>query len=171
MRVDFNEVDIAVLHKVMDTNFWGSVYCTRYALPYISETNGSIVGISSICGITPLAGSSGYCASKHALDGFLESVRLENRKTGLHIMLVHAGYTASNIRRAALNKIGEPHNQSHLDEKKLMSPEKVALGVVAGIVSRKKDVILTREGKIITWIYRRRPKIAERLLYSRQHPD
>jgi short-subunit dehydrogenase len=171
MRVDFNDVDIAVLHKVMDTNFWGSVYCTRYALPYISETNGSIVGISSICGITPLPGSSGYCASKHALDGFMESVRLENRKTGLHILLVHAGYTNSNIRRDALNKIGEPHNQSHLDEKKLMSPEKVALGVVAGIVSRKKDVVLTREGKIITWIYRRRPQIAERLLYRRQNPD
>ena len=165
MRANFSEVDMDVLRQVMETNFWGSVYCSRYALPHILETGGSIVGISSICGVTPLPGRSGYSASKHALDGFLESLRLENRKTGLHIMLVHPGYTSSNIRRVALNKIGEPHEESHLDEQKLMSSEKVAREVVAGISSKRRDVILTLEGRIITWIYRRRPQIAERLLY------
>lgn len=165
MRANFSDVDMAVLRQVMDTNFWGSVYCARYALPHILQTGGSIVGISSICGVTPLPGRSGYSASKHALDGFLESLRLENRKTGLHIMLVHPGYTSSNIRRVALNNIGEPHDESHLDEEKLMSSEKVAREVVAGIASKRRDVVLTLEGRIITWIYRRRPQIAERLLY------
>lgn len=168
MRANFHEVDLEVLRSVMETNFWGSVYCSRYALPYILETGGSIVGISSICGVTPLPGRSGYSASKHALDGFLESLRLENRKTGIHIMLVHPGYTTSNIRRVALNKEGEPHNESHLDEKKLMSSDKVAREVVAGIASRRRDVILTRKGRIITWIYRRRPQIAERLLFREE---
>jgi short-subunit dehydrogenase len=165
MRANFHEVDMEVLRRVMETNFWGSVYCSRYALPHILETSGSIVGISSICGVTPLPGRSGYSASKHALDGFLESLRLEYRKTDLHIMLVHPGYTTSNIRHVALNKIGEPHDESHLDEEKLMPSEEVAREVVAGIASRRRDLVLTREGRFITWIYRRRPQIAERLLY------
>lgn len=165
MRANFSEVDMEVLRKVMETNFWGSVYCSRYALPHIIETRGSIVGISSICGVTPLPGRSGYSASKHALDGFLESLRLENLENGLHIMLVHPGYTASNIRQVSLDKNGEPHLDSHLDEKKLMSSECVAREVVAGIASRRRDLVLTLEGKIITWIYKRRPRIAERLLH------
>jgi short-subunit dehydrogenase len=165
MRANFSEVDMEVLRKVMETNFWGSVYCSRYALPHIIETRGSIVGISSICGVTPLPGRSGYSASKHALDGFLESLRLENLENGLHIMLVHPGYTASNIRQVSLDKNGEPHLESHLDEQKLMSSESVAREVVAGIASRRRDVVLTFEGKIITWIYKRRPRIAERLLH------
>lgn len=165
MRANFSEVETGVLRKVMETNFWGPVYCSKYALPHIIEARGSIVGISSICGVTPLPGRSGYCASKHALDGFMESLRLENLGTGLHIMLVHPGYTSSNIRRVALNKEGEPHEDSHLDEQKLMSSEKVAKEVLAGILYRKRDVILTIEGRLITWIYRRRPRIAERLLH------
>jgi short-subunit dehydrogenase len=165
MRANFSEVDMEVLRKVMETNFWGSVYCSRYALPHIIETRGSIVGISSICGVTPLPGRSGYSASKHALDGFLESLRLENQGNGLHIMLVHPGYTTSNIRRDALDKNGEPHADSHLDELRLMPSEKVAREVVSGIAARKRDVVLTFEGKFITWIYKRRPKIAERLLH------
>ena len=165
MRANFNDVEMEVLRRVMETNFWGSVYCARYALPHILQTGGSIVGISSICGVTPLPGRSGYSASKHALDGFMESIRLEYRNTGVHFMLVHPGYTTSNIRCVALNKEGEPHEESHLDELKLMSSEKVAREVVAGIASRRRDLVLTREGRIITWIYRRRPKIAERLLY------
>ena len=164
MRANFSEVDMDVLRRVMETNFWGSVYCSRYALPHIIRSKGSIVGISSICGVTPLPGRSGYSASKHALDGFLESLRLENQENGLHIMLVHPGYTTSNIRHVALDKNGEPHLDSHLDEEKLMSSERVAREVLAGIASRKRDVVLTMEGKIITWIYRRRPQIAERLL-------
>ncbi len=165
MRANFSEVDMEVLRKVMETNFWGSVYCSRYALPHIIETRGSIVGISSICGVTPLPGRSGYSASKHALDGFLESLRLENLENGLHIMLVHPGYTASNIRQVSLDKNGKPHLESHLDEQKLMSSESVAREVVAGIASRRRDVVLTFEGKIITWIYKWRPRIAERLLH------
>ncbi len=168
MRANFSEVEMEVLRKVMETNFWGSVYCSRYALPHIIETRGSIVGISSICGITPLPGRSGYCASKHALDGFLESVRLENLENGLHIMLVHPGYTSSNIRQDALDWNGQAVVDSPMDENKLMSSERVAREVVAGILYRKRDVVLTIEGRLITWIYRRRPRIADRLLHREQ---
>jgi short-subunit dehydrogenase len=165
MRANFNEVRLEVLKKVMDTNFWGSVYCTRYALPHIIEQKGSIVGISSICGITPLPGRTGYSASKHAMDGFFESLRLENIDKELHVMLVHPGFTTSNIRNVAYNKDGNPQVETPLDEEKLMSAENVATEVARGIEQKKRDIILSREGKLITWIYRQMPSLAERLIY------
>ncbi len=165
MRANFNEVEISVLRKVMETNFWGTVYCTKNALPHILKQHGSIVGISSICGITPLPGRTGYVASKHALDGFMESLRLENSNTGLHVMLVHPGFTASNIRTAALNKNGVSQLETPLEEDRLMPAERVAKEVATGIYSRKKNLILTTEGKLILWIYKRMPNMAEKLIY------
>ena len=84
MRALFDEVDLAVLHKLMDVNFWGCVNCTKYALPYIQKARGSIVGVSSVAGIHGLPGRTGYSASKYAMTGFLETIRIENRKKGVH---------------------------------------------------------------------------------------
>jgi short-subunit dehydrogenase len=165
MRANFADTDLSVLKRVMDTNFWGTVYCTKYALPYILKQKGKIIGISSICGITPLPGRTGYAASKHAMDGFLESLRLENLENNLHVMLVHPGFTASNIRNVALNKDGFPQIETPLNEDKLMPAERVAKEVLIGIVQRKSNITLTREGKLITWIYKRMPGVAEKLIY------
>ncbi len=171
MRANFKDVDMAVIKKVMDTNFWGTVYCTKYALPHILEQKGTIVGISSICGITPLPGRTGYAASKHAMDGFLESLRLENIDEGLHVLLVHPGFTTSNIRNVALNKNGVPQIETPLDEDKLMPAERVARQVAAGIVGKKKEITLTTEGRLITWIYKRMPNIAEKLIYREMRKE
>ncbi|HYW94290.1 MAG TPA: SDR family oxidoreductase, partial [Bacteroidales bacterium] len=165
MRANFNQVDLSVLKRLMDTNFWGSVYCTRYALPYLLEQRGSLVGVSSICGITPLPGRTGYTASKHALDGFLETIRLENYENGLHVMLVHPGFTSSNIRNLALNKYGLPQVDTPLDEERLMPAEEVAREVATGIVEKRRDVTLTTEGKFITWLYRHVPAVADKVIF------
>ena len=166
MRANFRDVGVDVLEKIMKTNFWGTVYCTKFALPYILKQKGSIVGISSICGITPLPGRTGYVASKHAMNGFLESLRLEHNTDDLHVMLVHPGFTSSNIRNVALNNLGEPQIETPLDEEKLMPAERVAREVVKGIVYRKKNITLTTEGRLITWIYRHMPNLADRLIYG-----
>jgi short-subunit dehydrogenase len=165
MHANFGEVRLNVLKQVMDTNFWGTVYCTKYALPHLLERQGSIIGISSICGITPLPGRSGYAASKHAMDGFMESLRAENIPHGLHVMLVHPGFTRSNIRYQALDKDGHAQAYSPLNEDLLMPAERVAREVIEGIWLRKKNLILSPEGKLITWIYQRMPNLAERLIY------
>ena len=102
MRALFDEVDLAVLHKLMDVNFWGCVNCTKYALPYIQRVHGSIVGVSSVAGIHGLPGRTGYSASKYAMTGFLETIRIENRKKGVHVMIACPGFTAS-------NEIGRAH--------------------------------------------------------------
>lgn len=88
MRALFDEVDLAVLHRLMDVNFWGTVYCTKYALPYLQRAKGSLVGISSVAGLHGLPGRTGYSASKFAMTGFLETVRIENLKKGL-LSLIH----------------------------------------------------------------------------------
>jgi len=165
MRANFKDVELSVLKKVMETNFWGTVYCTKYALPYILKQKGSIVGISSICGVTPLPGRTGYSASKHAMDGFLESLRIENIENDLHVLLVHPGFTTSNIRNVALNGCGVPQLETPFNEDKLMPAEKVAKEVVIGIAKKKKDITLTTEGRLITWIYKRMPNMAGHLIY------
>jgi len=166
MRANFLEVDLKVLKRLVDTNFWGSVYCTKYALPHIIESKGSVVAISSVTGVTPLPGRTGYVASKHALDGFMETIRVENLHTGIHVMVVHPGFTTSNIRNVALNKLGLPQAETPLDESKLMPAEEVARKVVYGIAKRKHTLNLTLQGKFAIWLYRHAPKIAERLIFN-----
>ena len=107
MRASFLDAEVNVLEKLMNTNFWGAVYCTKYALPHLLESKGSLIAISSICGIIPLPGRTGYAASKHTLDGFIDTIRVEHLQDSLHVLTVHAGFTKSNIRNTALNYCGE----------------------------------------------------------------
>ena len=171
MRAKFDEVDLSVLRELMDTNFWGAVYCTKAALPHLIQANGSLIAISSICGITPLPGRTGYAASKHALDGFMETVRTENLDNGLHVLLVHPGFTASNIRKKALNRYGEIQAETPRNEHKMMSSKEVAKAVLMAIECHKRDIILTTEGKLITLIYKNAPALADRLLYNTMHEE
>src|ERR1700690_4375807 len=73
MRALFEDVQLDVFRRVMDINFYGTVYATKYALPYILESRGSVVGISSINGRRATPGRSAYSASKYAMEGFLEA--------------------------------------------------------------------------------------------------
>ena|SRR5690554_2493109 len=166
MRACFHDVELPVLKRVMDTNFWGAVYCTKYALPHILESKGVVVGISSISGVTPLPGRTGYVASKHALDGFLETLRVENLDNNIQVLVVHPGFTTSNIRRSALTKSGSSQIDTPLDELKLMPAEKVAKIVVKGIIKRKREINLTVKGKLAIWVSRAFPSLAERLIYK-----
>jgi len=166
MRASFLDVDIDVLQRVMNTNFWGTVYCTRHALRHLIESKGSLVSISSICGITPLPGRTGYAASKHALDGFIDTIRVEQIPNKLHVLSVHAGFTSSNIRNRALNRYGNEQRETPRNEEKMMSAEKVANEVAKALTKRKRDITLTRDGKLIVWLYKRLPAVADKILYK-----
>ena len=147
MRALFNDADIEVIKKVMDVNFFGSVYCTKYALPSILERKGTVVGVSSIAGYRGLPGRAAYSASKFALQGWLEAIRTELLHTGVHVMWVCPGFTTSNIRNAALNSKGESQGESPLDESKLMSAEECARIILNAIEKRKRSVVMTFTGK------------------------
>ncbi|MDQ4139527.1 MAG: SDR family oxidoreductase, partial [Bacteroidota bacterium] len=106
MRALFQDLDLAVIKQVMDINFYGTVYVTKYALPYILKSKGSIIGVSSVAGYRGLPGRTGYSASKFAMQGFLEALRTEVMHQGVHVMVACPGFTASNIRNTALNAQG-----------------------------------------------------------------
>jgi short-subunit dehydrogenase len=147
MRGLLRDTETDVIKRLMEINFFGSVYCTKYALDSIIERKGSIVGVSSIAGYRGLPGRSGYSASKFALQGWLEAIRTELLDDGVHVMWVCPGFTSSNIRNAALNEHGQAQGESPLDEKKLMPPGEVAGYILRSIRKRKRTLVLTFTGK------------------------
>ncbi|MBX7206086.1 MAG: SDR family oxidoreductase [Bacteroidia bacterium] len=166
MRAVFEQTDLQVIRQVMDINFWGTVYCTKYALPYILKEKGSVVGVSSIAGYKGLPGRTGYSASKFAMQGFLEALRTENMKKGLHVLIACPGYTASNIRNTALNNVGKSQSETPLDESKLMQPEEVAAYIIQAVIKRKRTLILTTQGKLAVWLNKFFPAFTDRMVYK-----
>ena len=166
MRALFDELDLKVMQQVMDINFWGAVYCTRHALPYIMQSEGVIVGLSSIAGYRGLPCRSGYSASKFALQGFLESLRTELLLTGVHVMWVCPGFTASNIRQVALNASGKAQGETPMEESKLMSAETCARIIFKGIAQRKRTIVMTGQGKLTVWLNKLLPALADILTYN-----
>lgn len=147
MRALFKDADMEVLRQVMDVNFYGAVYCTRHALPALLESKGVVVGVSSIAGYRGLPGRSAYSASKFALQGWLEALRTELLQTGVHVMWVCPGFTASNIRKVALNSQGQPQGESPLEEEKLMQAPEVARQIMKAIENRRRTLVITFTGK------------------------
>ena len=173
MRAAFEDLDLSVIKELMDTNFYGAVYCTKFALPYLLKQKGSVIGISSITGLTPLPGRTGYAASKHAMDGFLNTLRLENYRKGLNVLIVHPGFTNSNIRNTALNKNGLAQGETPRDEEKMMSSERVAQIIAKAAHKRERDLILTNQGKLAVWLHRNFPGITDRIILNEmgKEPD
>ncbi|KUK58876.1 MAG: 3-oxoacyl-ACP reductase [Bacteroidetes bacterium 38_7] len=174
MRALFKDVDLDVIRRLMDVNFWGTVYCTKYALPSLLANKGSVVGIVSIAAYIGLPGRTGYSASKFAIRGFLETLRTENLRTGLHVLVAAPGFTATNIRSTALLADGSQQGQSPRDEGKMMTAAQVAKKVVKAIDKRKKTLILTFwEGKFTVFLQKFFPTLVERLTFAHmaKEPD
>lgn len=166
MRALVEEVDTQVLRKVMDVNFWGTVYCTKYALPHLLKAEGSVVGVSSIAGKKGLPGRAGYSASKFAMEGFLESLRIENRKKNLHVLIACPGFTASEIRRTALAADGNVQGESPREEQKMMQPEEVAGHIYQAVVRRKPGIVLTANGRLTVLLNKFFPSLVDKLVYD-----
>jgi short-subunit dehydrogenase len=165
MRALFVDVELNVLHRLMDTNFWGTVYCTKYALQYLIANKGSLVGVSSVAGFHGLPGRTGYSASKFAIHGLLETIRIENLKKGLHVMIIAPGFTSTEIRKHALTASGAEQGISPLVEHSLMSPEYVAKWVLKGIRKKKRNKLLTWDGRITALFQRIVPGAVDWLYY------
>ena len=166
MRALFDECDLKVLHRLMDVNFWGTVNCTKYALPWLQKSKGSLVGISSVAGIHGLPGRTGYSASKYAMTGFLDTIRVENLKKGLHVMTACPGFTASNVRFSALTADGTQQGESPRNEAKMMTPEQVAHIVARGIHRRKRLCLMEWEGRGTHLLKKFFPSLVDRLFYA-----
>ncbi len=173
MRALFEHTSPVVLKKLMDVNFWGTVYCTKFALPYLLERKGSVVGVSSVAGYVGLPARTGYSASKFAMHGFLEALRTENRKKGLHVLIAAPGFTESNVRKSALMADGSQQGGSPREEKKMMPAEKVAAHIRKAVEKRKSSKVLTFEGKFTVLMKKFAPGMLEKIVYNHmaKEPD
>jgi short-subunit dehydrogenase len=165
MRALFEEVDLSVMKELMDVNFWSCIYCTKYALPEIIKSKGSIIGISSVAGYKGLPARSAYSASKFAMNGFLESLRIEHLKTGVHVMIACPGFTESNIRNMARAKDGSIQGESPIDEKKLMPAEVVADKIIRAYFNKKNQLIIGLQGKATVWTSKVFSNFVDKFIY------
>ena len=167
MRASFEDVDLKVIHQLMDVNFYGTVYCTKYALPHLLKTKGSLVGVISIAGYVGLPGRTGYSASKFAVRGFLDTIRIENLKKGLHVLVAAPGFTASEIRQVALTNDGSQQGETPRDESKMMSADECARHIVRAIKNRKRTLTLTFiEGKLTVFLGKFFPALLDKLTFN-----
>ncbi|MBE7179475.1 MAG: SDR family NAD(P)-dependent oxidoreductase, partial [Mucilaginibacter polytrichastri] len=112
------------------------------------KAKGLVIGVSSIAGYQGLPGRTGYSASKFAMNGFLEALRVENLQTGLQVLVACPGFTSSNIRNTALNQSGEQQGESTLNEAGMMTAQEVAVAIVEAGISRRRTLVLTNQGKL-----------------------
>lgn len=166
MRALFKDLDLKVIKSLMDVNFWGTVYCTKYALPYLLESKGSVVGVISIAGFAGLPGRTGYSSSKYAIRGFLDTLRIEHLYDGLHVMVFAPGFTASNVRNAALTADGTPQGTTPRDEGRMMTAAECAVHLAKGLKRRKREVVLTPVGKLTVLMHNLFPSLTDRLEFA-----
>ena len=166
MRAMFKDLDLKVIHSLMDVNFWGTVNCTKYALPFLLQSKGQVVGVISIAGYSALPARTGYSSSKYAIRGFLDTIRIEHLKDGLNVLVFAPGYTSSNVRNAALTADGSAQGETPLDEGKLMSAEDCARHLAKALRKRKSECILTTLGKATVIAHRLFPRLTDKMTYK-----
>jgi len=160
----FENTDVDVFKKVMDVNFFGSLYCTKAALPSLIKSKGIILVNESIAGVAPLLGRTGYSASKHALHGMFTSLRCELRHKGVHVMIVCPGFIKTNLQTRALGSDGKIAFHEQTTVGKSDTPENVAKQIANGIIKKKSILVLTFMGKLGYHVSRFFPLLYEHLM-------
>jgi NAD(P)-dependent dehydrogenase (short-subunit alcohol dehydrogenase family) len=163
-RSAFANTDPDVLRRVMDVNYFGAVNATKAALGSIVERRGAIVGISSVAGFAPLLGRSGYAASKHALQGFLGTLRTELSGTGVDITVVAPSFVDTPFRFRTLDADGSitTHPQSRVG--RMMTADHVAEVVVRAVERRRAFVTVGIVGTASRILSRVSPRLYERIM-------
>ena len=166
MRALFDDVDLEVLHRLMDVNFWGTVYCTKYALPYLQASHGSLVGISSVAGLHGLPGRTGYSASKYAMTDQAVSIQSRGSWTfGSPSVLMMFHRTPGQLSRELAEMDCSSQGETPRDEAKMMTPEQVARIVIRGIEKRKRLCLMEAEGRATHFIKKFAPGFLDRMFY------
>ncbi len=155
--------DLSVLERIMQVNYMGAVYCTRHALPYLRASGGVLAGISSLAGRTGVPTRTGYSASKHAMTGFFDSLRIELAGSGVAVTMIYPGFVATGIRENATGPDGKPIQVSPVKEGEVMGVEECVRRIVRAIERRERDVVMTARGKIGLWLKLLAPALVDRI--------
>lgn len=163
----FSETDLSVYRRVMDVNFFGAIYCTKAALPWLKKTRGLIVVISSVAGFAPLLGRTGYCASKHALHGFFDTLRCELVEDGVGVMISCPSFVDTEFARSGLGPDGQSLKTERSTSGEIVTPQSIAEAIFIG-ASRRSDLLVhSRTGKIAYWTSRLLPRFYARTMTRR----
>lgn len=179
MHAMFDQItDLSTFERVMRVNFFGAMWCTHAALPALKQTRGLIVGVSSLAGKTGIPTRTAYCASKFAMSGFFEALRIELAESGVGVTMVFPGVVATELRRNGLNGNGQPAGTPGPEEIGAMGPpggtassakgapmsvEQCAAEAIAGMRARKREVIMTTQGRLRMKIKAFAPQYIDRL--------
>lgn len=163
----FQETQIDVIRRVMQVNFFGAVNCTQAALPALMARHGQIVVLSSIAGFAPLIGRTGYCASKHALHGFFDTLRAELSGLSVGVTIVCPSFVATDFAARGLQGDGRVINFERSTTGRMLQPEEVANAIFRACQNRRPFVVIPALGKAAYWISRLAPGWYQRMMSKR----
>jgi short-subunit dehydrogenase len=166
MRAPFEDTKLDVLHHLMNVNFWGATNCSMASIKELVKNKGSLVAVSSVIGFKGLPGRTGYAASKFALNGLFETIRMEYLNRELHVLVACPGFTRSNIRVNALDGNGHLQASSPTDESKIDDPQQVAWDIMQAIREKKSFMLHNKQGKLIFWLNKFFPRLLERIIHK-----
>ncbi len=155
--------DLNIFEKVMRTNYLGSVYCTYYALPYLKQARGRIVGVSSLTGKAGVPTRSGYAASKHAMAGFFDSLRIELQSSGVTITMVYPGFVATGVQARGFGSDGKPLGKTPLQMDAIMPTAECARIILRAAARRQREEVMTLRGKFGQWLKLIAPGLVDRI--------
>jgi short-subunit dehydrogenase len=170
MRALFEDLqDLSILERLMQVNYFGSVYCTHYALPYLKETKGRIVVVASLTAINGVPTRIGYAASKHAVKGFFDSLRIELADSGVTVTISYPDLVATEKRQRALGSDGQPIGDSPLNEHKVMGVERCVQLLVKAMEQRKREDKQTWKAKLGPWVKLIAPGLVDQIAQKAVH--
>lgn len=155
--------DLSIFERLMRVNYLGSVYCTCHALPHLKKTRGRIVVVSSLTGKTGVPTRSGYAASKHALHGFFDTLRIELAGTGVTVTIACPDFVATGIRENAFRPDGHALRVSPVQDDQVMPVETCARLILQGMARRDRELILSARGKLGLWLKLIAPSLIDRI--------
>jgi short-subunit dehydrogenase len=156
-------VDFEVFERLLAVNYLGTVWLTAAALPHLQQSRGLIVAIASIAGLTGVPERTGYAASKHALVGFCESLRIELRGSGVAVCIVAPDFVVSQIHRRAVGPDGKPLGTTPMQESRIMSADECARLTVRAMQRRQRLAILSARGRLGRWARLIAPRLVDRI--------
>lgn len=164
----FDEIeDLSIFEKLIQVNYLSAVYCTHAALPHLKASNGLIVAVSSGAGKTGIPLRTGYCASKHAMQGFFDSLRIELLDSGVDVSVISPGFVDTNIREHSLGADGKPLGRNPLRGEKLMSAEECARQIADVIESRRRELVMGTSAKLAIFGKMIAPRLVDRMTRRR----
>jgi len=155
--------DTGIFREVMELNYFSVVWLTLAALPHLKASRGRIVPVASVAGLTGVPSRSAYCASKHAVIGFFDSLRIELAGTGVTVTTICPDFVVSESHRRAMDGEGRPLGESPMQEARIMTAAECAALMVPAMAARKRMLITSTRGKLGRFLKIFAPGVIDRI--------